>query len=43
MTGEILKEDPDFSLARWAKVLPYKNQADLDHELDGLRKAALPE
>ena len=29
--------------ARWAKFFPFKNDADLRHFLDGLRKAGLPE
>jgi adenylate cyclase len=41
--GEALRNDPNFSLQAWAKQIPYKNKADLDHCLDGLRKAGLPE
>jgi adenylate cyclase len=38
-----LKAKPDFSIAAWAKRLPYKNEADLQRFLDGLREARLPE
>jgi hypothetical protein len=40
---EALRIDPTFSLQAWAKQLPFRNKADLDHCLDGLRKAGLPE
>jgi len=43
MVAEILEEYPDFSSTRWAEIEPYKDQADRDHLLDGLRKAGLPE
>jgi len=38
---EVLRIDPNFSLERWAKFLPLKNQADIDREVDALRKAGL--
>jgi adenylate cyclase len=34
---------PDFSVAAWGKSIPFKNEADLQRFLDGLRKAGLPE
>ena len=40
---EILRLNPSFSLRRHAERSPFKNKADLDHRLDGLRKAGLPE
>ena len=40
---KVLALDPEFSSARWAETLPYKNQTDRDHFLDGMRKAGLPE
>jgi tetratricopeptide (TPR) repeat protein len=43
VTAEILEEDPEFSSAYWADKRGYKNQADRDHYLDGLRKAGLPD
>jgi adenylate cyclase len=38
-----LEAKPDFSLGAWGKRLPYKNDADLQRFLDGLRKAGLPD
>jgi adenylate cyclase len=38
-----LQVRPDFSVATWGKRLPYKNEADLQRFLNGLRKAGLPE
>ncbi len=40
---DILERDPDSSIARWGRVQPYKFTADLEHYIDGLRKARLPE
>jgi len=40
---KIIELDPEFSIADWAEKQPYPNQADLDHYIDGLRKAGLPE
>jgi tetratricopeptide (TPR) repeat protein len=40
---EGLRIDPAFSLQAWAKRSPLKNKSDLDHILDGMRKAGLPE
>ncbi len=39
----ILEAKPDFCLKRWAEKEAFKNQADLNHFVDGLRKAGLPE
>jgi tetratricopeptide (TPR) repeat protein len=38
---EVLKTDPDFSIATLTKTHSYKNSTDLEHYLDGLRKAGL--
>jgi len=38
-----LEARPDFSVRAWGERLPYKNEADLQRFLDGLRKAGLPE
>jgi adenylate cyclase len=38
-----LEAKPDFSVSAWGKILPLKNDADLQRFLDGLRKAGLPE
>jgi adenylate cyclase len=42
-TALALEARPDFSVATWGKRLPYKNEADLQRFLAGLRKAGLPE
>jgi adenylate cyclase len=42
-TALALEARPDFSVATWGKKLPYKNEADLQRFLDGMRKAGLPE
>ena len=39
----LLEMDPDFSLTRFKAKLPYRDEADKDHVLDGLAKAGLPE
>jgi hypothetical protein len=41
--AEALAREPGFSMRRYAMVEPYKSQADLDHMLEGMRKAGLPE
>ncbi len=40
---ELLRLWPDFSLQSLLEFLPYKNKSDLDHFIDGLRKAGLSE
>jgi adenylate cyclase len=37
-----LQAKPDFSVTAWGKRLPWKNDADLQKFLNGLRKAGLP-
>ena len=39
---ELLKVNPDFSLAQRSRVLPYKNADDFQRILEGLAKAGLP-
>ncbi len=39
--AEVLRINPDYSLEHRRKILPYKNPADFEHILDGLRKAGL--
>jgi adenylate cyclase len=39
--AEVLKVDPEFSLERYEKTLPYKNKADTNRYVDALRKAGL--
>jgi adenylate cyclase len=39
--AEVMRLDPKFSLERFAKSRPLKNQADIDREVEALRKAGL--
>jgi adenylate cyclase len=39
--AKVLEIDPNFSVERFSKRLPYKNKADLKHVVDALRKAGL--
>ncbi|NIR27827.1 MAG: tetratricopeptide repeat protein [Gammaproteobacteria bacterium] len=41
--GEAITINPSYSLERKARILPYKNPADWDRFMEGLRKAGLPE
>ena len=41
--ARLLQDRPDYTIGLAAKITPYQHQADLDHFLDGLRKAGLPE
>jgi len=41
--AEALRLQPTFTLRVWTKFETYKFQADLDHMLEGFRKAGLPE
>jgi TolB-like protein/tetratricopeptide (TPR) repeat protein len=40
---EALKREPGFTLSRYAQIEPYQSRAALDHIIEGLRKAGLPE
>ena len=40
---EVLARNPAFTVQSWTLAAPYKNEADLKRELEGLRKAGLPE
>jgi len=40
---KVLELHPSFSVKRYAKIVPYKNPADLKLFVDALRKAGLPE
>ncbi len=42
-SAKILELEPDFSIGKLAGTLSYRDPADLEHYLDGLRKAGLPE
>ncbi len=41
--AEALRVNPEYSLKHKKKILPYKNPADFDRIVDGLRLAGLPE
>ena len=43
MVEKILEDNPESSIERWGKAQPYQNEAALNHYIDGLRKAGLPE
>jgi len=40
---EVLRINPRFSVVRWAKTMPYKNEVDRELTINALRKAGLPE
>jgi adenylate cyclase len=40
---ELLRVNPGYSIEQRRKVLPYKNPADFERFVEGLRKAGLPE
>jgi tetratricopeptide (TPR) repeat protein len=40
---EVLEQEPDFSIAAYAKGLAYRNPEDLERIADGLRRAGLPD
>ncbi|MEX0305723.1 MAG: tetratricopeptide repeat protein [Leisingera sp.] len=40
--GRILDMEPEFSIARISKTLPFVRPEDLEHYCDGLRRAGLP-
>jgi adenylate cyclase len=40
---EVLRINPGFTIESWKPILAYKNAEDLQHRIDGLRKAGLPE
>lgn len=41
--AKVLEQDPDFSIQGFAKSRSYRDESDLEHYLEGLRKAGLPE
>jgi adenylate cyclase len=40
--AEVLRRQPCLTLRRYAVVEPFMLQADIDHLIDGMRKAELP-
>jgi adenylate cyclase len=41
--AEVLRINPGFTIERWKRLAVYRNPKDVEHRLDGLRKAGLPE
>jgi len=41
--AEVLRINPEFTIERYKRLLVYKNPEDVEHRLDGLRKAGVPE
>ena len=41
--AELLRRKPDFSVELLREAVPFKNPSELDHVIEGLRKAGLPE
>ena len=39
----ILDENPESSIELWGRAQPYQDESDLDHYIEGLRRAGLPE
>jgi adenylate cyclase len=40
--AEVLRTNPGFSIEGYKRLLPYKDPKDLEHRVDGMRKAGLP-
>jgi adenylate cyclase len=41
--AQVLRINPGFAIEGYKRLLPYKDPKDLEHHIDGLRKAGLPE
>jgi len=41
--AEVLRVNPDFTIERYKRLVVYKDPKDVEHRLDGLRMAGLPE
>ena len=41
--AEVLRINPGFTIEGYKRLLPYKDPKDVEHRLDGMRKAGLPE
>jgi hypothetical protein len=41
--AEALRINPGFTIESSRRILVYKDAKDLEHEIDGMRKAGLPE
>jgi adenylate cyclase len=42
-TAEVLRINPGFTIESWKRLAAFKDPKDVDHNIDGLRKAGLPE
>ena len=42
-TAEVLRNNPAFTIERFKSLAVYKTPKDVEHRIDGLRKAGLPE
>jgi hypothetical protein len=42
-TRRLLERFPNFSISHWAEVPPYRDRRTLEHFMDGLRLAGLPD
>ena len=40
---KILEQNPESSIEYWGKAQPYQDEVDLNHYIEGLRRAGLPE
>ena len=43
LAAEALRQEPSFTLRDWAEDEPYESSTSLEHMMEGLRKAGLPE
>jgi tetratricopeptide (TPR) repeat protein len=41
--AEVLRINPQFTIERYKRIVVHKDPKDVEHRLDGLRKAGLPE
>ena len=41
--AEVLRINPGFTIEGYGRILPYKDPKDVEHRLDAMRKAGLPE
>jgi adenylate cyclase len=41
--AEVLRINPGFTIEGYKRLMAYKDPKDLEHRIDGLRKAGLPE
>ncbi len=41
--AEVLRINPGFTIESWQRLAVFKDPKDVEHRIDGLRKAGLPE